>query len=96
MVSRSGFAGWPVLAKRSSRLGINAHMGVLFGPANQILLAALSLGLLCVIFWGYRMRWQHRPTRVDRRGFVGAPPTARGAWWSLPTWAIVVGRPVVS
>ncbi|GAA3769156.1 PepSY domain-containing protein [Plantactinospora mayteni] len=94
VVARSDFADWPLLAKLSS-LGISAHMGTLFGLANQILLAALALGLLCVIFWGYRMWWQRRPTRADRRAFVGAPPVARGAWWNLPTWAIVVGLPAV-
>ncbi|MGI5151620.1 PepSY-associated TM helix domain-containing protein [Plantactinospora sp. CA-294935] len=94
VVSRNDFADWPLLAKLSS-LGIMAHMGVLFGPVNQILLAALAVGLLCVIFWGYRMWWQRRPTRADRRAIVGAPPVARGAWWGLPTWAIVVGLPTV-
>ncbi|MFB6392357.1 PepSY-associated TM helix domain-containing protein [Polymorphospora lycopeni] len=94
VVDRSDFADWPLLAKLSS-LGISAHMGLLFGPVNQILLAALAVGLLCVIFWGYRMWWQRRPTRADRRAVVGAPPVARGAWWQLPTWAIVIGLPAV-
>jgi plastocyanin domain-containing protein len=43
-------------------------------PVNQILLAALALGLLCVIVWGYRMWWQRRPTRADRRALAGTPP----------------------
>ncbi|MBF9130915.1 PepSY domain-containing protein [Plantactinospora sp. S1510] len=94
VVSRNDYADWPVLAKLSS-LGIMAHMGVLFGPVNQILLAALAVGLLCVIFWGYRMWWHRRPTRADRRAIVGASPVARGAWWGLPAWAIVVGLPTV-
>jgi uncharacterized iron-regulated membrane protein len=67
---------------RLSKLGVQAHMGYLFGLANQLLLAALALGLLCVIVWGYRMRWQRRPTRADRRALVGTPP-ARGGWWRL-------------
>ena len=69
-------------------------MGTLFGVVNQILLAALAIGLICVIVWGYRMWWQRRPTRADRRALAGAPP-ARGAWQQLPTWGIVVGVPVV-
>jgi uncharacterized iron-regulated membrane protein len=52
------------------------------------------VGLLCVIVWGYRMWWQRRPTRGDRRAPVGAAP-ARGAWLGLPGWAIVAGVPVV-
>jgi uncharacterized iron-regulated membrane protein len=93
VVARSDFADWPLLAQLS-KLGVQAHMGVLFGVANQILLAALAIGLLCVILWGYRMWWQRRPTRAGRRAAVGAPP-ARGAWLGLPAWAIVAGVPVV-
>ncbi|WBB76145.1 PepSY domain-containing protein [Micromonospora sp. WMMD1128] len=93
VTARSDFADWPVLAKLS-KLGIQAHMGRLFGPVNQILLAALALGLLCVVVWGYRMWWQRRPTRADRRAPLGAPP-ARGAVRGLRWWALLVGVPVV-
>src|SRR5262249_31046389 len=79
LTARSDFADWPLLAKLS-KLGIQAHMGYLFGPANQILLASLALGLLCMIVWGYRMWWQRRPTRT--RAPLGAPP-ARGTWRRL-------------
>ncbi len=93
VTNRSDFADWPLLAQLS-KLGIQAHMGYLFGVVNQILLAALAIGLLCVIFWGYRMWWQRRPTRADRRRLVGAPP-ARSGWMKLPATAIVIGVPVV-
>lgn len=93
VTDRVAFADWPVLAKLS-KLGIMAHMGYLFGWLNQVLLAALAVGLLCVIVWGYRMWWQRRPTRAGRSRPVGAPP-ARHAWQRLPSWAIVVGVPVV-
>jgi uncharacterized iron-regulated membrane protein len=93
VVDRIDFADWPLLSKLT-RWGINAHMGTLFGLVNQLLLAALALGLICVIVWGYRMWWQRRPTRAERRAPVGAPP-ARHAWQQLPTWGIVVGVPVV-
>lgn len=92
VTDRVNYADWPVTAKLT-KLGVAAHMGFLFGLANQILLAALAIGLLCVIVWGYRMWWQRRPTRADRARPVGAPP-ARGAWQQLPTWAIVVGVPL--
>jgi uncharacterized iron-regulated membrane protein len=81
VVDRVNFADWPLLAKLT-RWGINAHMGTLFGLPNQLLLAALALGLLCVIVWGYRMWWQRRPTRADRRAPVGTPPD-RGTWRQL-------------
>ncbi len=93
VTDRIDFADWPLMAKLT-QWGIYAHMGQLFGLVNQLLLAALAIGLITVIVWGYRMWWQRRPTRADRRALVGAPP-ARGAWQQLPTWAIVVGVPVV-
>ncbi|MEU7842735.1 PepSY domain-containing protein [Micromonospora sp. NPDC049114] len=94
ITARSDFADWPLLAQLSA-LGIQAHMGILFGPINQILLAALALGLLCVIVWGYRMWWQRRPTRADRRAFAGTPP-ARGGVRGLPLWVLLVGVPVIA
>jgi uncharacterized iron-regulated membrane protein len=93
VVARSDFADWPVLAQLT-KLGVQAHMGILFGLVNQILLALLAIGLLCVILWGYRMWWQRRPTRTDRPALAGTPP-ARGAWLGLPAWAVVAGVPVV-
>jgi len=93
VVARSDFADWPVLAQLS-KLGVQAHMGRLFGVVNQVLLAALAIGLSCVIVWGYRMWWQRRPVRTGRRAVAGAPPP-RGAWLGLPAWAVVVGVPVV-
>ncbi|GAA3239596.1 PepSY-associated TM helix domain-containing protein [Dactylosporangium siamense] len=94
VVDRSDFADWPVLAQLT-KLGIQAHMGRLFGPVNQLLLAALAIGLLCVIGWGYRMWWQRRPTRADRRAAAGPPP-ARGAWRRLRLPLLVAGIVVVA
>ncbi|WP_405434494.1 PepSY-associated TM helix domain-containing protein [Micromonospora sp. NBC_00617] len=94
ITARSKFADWPLLAQLSG-LGIQAHMGLLFGLVNQILLAALALGLLCVIVWGYRMWWQRRPTRTDRPAIVGTPP-ARGGVRGLPLWALLIGVPVIA
>ncbi|MEU9146839.1 PepSY domain-containing protein [Streptomyces sp. NPDC048349] len=75
------FADYPVLAQMT-RFGIDLHMGLTFGLANQIALAALAVGLMFLVFWGYRMWWLRRPTK-DRRLSVGrAQP--RGAWRKLP------------
>lgn len=71
---------WPVLAKLT-RIGILAHMGSLFGLVGQLALAAMAVGLLCLLFWGYRMWWQRLPTR---EGLRLAPPTRRGALRDLP------------
>ncbi|KUL22385.1 PepSY-associated TM helix domain-containing protein [Actinoplanes awajinensis] len=93
VVDRVDFADWPLTAKLT-KWGVAAHMGELFGPVNQILLAALAIGLITVIIWGYRMWWQRRPTRVGRQALVGAPP-ARGNWVNLPLPVIAVGLPIV-
>ena len=91
VVARSDFADWPLPAKLT-RYGIDAHMGRLFGVVNQVLLALLAAGLICVIVWGYRMWWQRRPTR---RSGLGAAPVGRGAWQQLPAWGIAAGVPIV-
>ncbi|AEV84778.1 membrane protein [Actinoplanes sp. SE50] len=93
IVQRIDFADWPLLAKLT-QWGIYAHMGQLFGLPNQLLLAALALGLICVIIWGYRMWWQRRPTRAARRAPVGTAP-AGGNWTGLPAWTIVIGLPLL-
>ncbi|WP_460491598.1 PepSY-associated TM helix domain-containing protein [Dactylosporangium cerinum] len=86
---RVNYADWPFLAKLSA-LGIQAHMGYLFGLANQLLLAALAIGLLCVIFWGYRMWWQRRHHQRTAPRPVGAP-LARGAWRKLRVPLLIIG-----
>jgi uncharacterized iron-regulated membrane protein len=86
---------FPVLSKLT-RIGILAHMGDLFGLFSQLALAATALGLLCMIFWGYRMWWQRRPTRADARRLTA--PVRRGTLRALPqptTFAIVLIAVVV-
>jgi uncharacterized iron-regulated membrane protein len=82
----SRFADWPIGAKLTE-WGVNAHMGLLFGLANQLVLAALAIALLVLIVLGYRMWWQRRPKRGPRLR-VGRP-TPRGAWRHLPWPALV-------
>ncbi|MGH4023889.1 MAG: PepSY-associated TM helix domain-containing protein [Pseudonocardiaceae bacterium] len=71
IVDRIDFADWPLAAKLT-RWGIDTHMGLLFGVVNQVLLAALALGIICLVCWGYRMWWLRRPTR----GWAGPPGSA--------------------
>ncbi|MDK0524366.1 PepSY domain-containing protein [Streptomyces sp. ML-6] len=75
------FDDFPVLAKLT-RWGVDAHMGLLFGPANQIVLALIAVALIGMLFWGYRMWWLRRPTRAGGTRF-GRPPV-RGAWRRVP------------
>lgn len=85
------FADMPFMAKMT-RWVIDAHMGLLFGVANQLALAAVALGLMAGIVLGYRSWWQRRPTRGDAR--LGRPP-GRGAW-RRTTWPVRVGIVVVT
>ncbi|MEV0599411.1 PepSY domain-containing protein [Streptomyces sp. NPDC050315] len=81
VTDRLDFADHPLLAKLT-RWGIDVHMGVLFGLANQVALAALMAALILVIVWGYRMWWQRRPRRDS--GFSAGRAYPRGAWRQLP------------
>ncbi|NYV77190.1 PepSY domain-containing protein [Streptomyces sp. UH6] len=94
VTDRTRWADHPLAAKLS-KLGVQGHMGVLFGIVNQIALAAIAVGLMCVMFWGYRMWWQRRPTRGGGRPVLGRPP-ARGAWRKLPLPVLLAGLPVVA
>jgi uncharacterized iron-regulated membrane protein len=89
VTDRVPFADQPLLAQLST-LGVQAHMGILFGPVNQIVLTLTAIGLLGMILWGYRMWWQRRPTRADRRRPLGDPP-ARGTWRHLPPGLLITG-----
>ncbi|AUH69653.1 MULTISPECIES: PepSY-associated TM helix domain-containing protein [Gordonia] len=87
VVDVNDFSDWPLAAKLSA-WGIQLHMGLLFGLANQLLLFAVMIALIVAIVLGYRSWWQRR-SRTRR---IGAPP-ARSALRELPlplTLAIAV------
>ena len=85
ITDRVNFADWPFLAKLTD-WAIGAHMGILFGVANQIVLALTAIGLISIVIRGYRMWWQRRPTRGTAWA-VGRPPL-RGTLRSLSPGAI--------
>jgi len=60
VVDKVEFARFGLLAKLT-RWGVDAHMGVLFGLLNQLLLATFGLGLCVMIVLGYRLWWLRRP-----------------------------------
>lgn len=79
VTSRADFVTFPIIAKLI-RWGIDAHMGVLFGVANQIVMAAFGIGLMTSIAYGYRMWWLRRPaaggsprTLVKAFSYLSAP-----------------------
>lgn len=61
VVDHVKFADYPLVAKLT-RWGIDAHMGVLFGLANQLILVAVGIGLVAMTVIGYLMWWRRRPT----------------------------------
>jgi uncharacterized iron-regulated membrane protein len=86
VVDELRFADFPFVAKLA-RWGIDAHMGVLFGWPNQLLLLALGLGLVAMVVLGYRMWWLRRPTRAT--GFAMGRPIPRGQWRRAPRGVLV-------
>ncbi|WP_136253997.1 PepSY-associated TM helix domain-containing protein [Onishia niordana] len=59
VLERVRFEDYPLPAKLT-RWGIDAHMGVLFGLPNQLLLAGLGIGIIVMVSWGYMMWWRRR------------------------------------
>ncbi|WP_373865314.1 PepSY-associated TM helix domain-containing protein [Nocardia shimofusensis] len=97
ITDRLDYADWPLMAKLTN-WGIQFHMGLMFGLANQLLLLAAMIGLIVVIVLGYRMWWQRRPTRDAARFAFGRAPRrgvlrASSPWLVLPLLAaaVVVG-----
>ncbi len=93
--ARADWADRPTLSQLSS-LGVLAHMGILFGWVNQVALAALATGAICMIVWGFRMWWLRRPTRSTGlgRGLVAPAAGKRpsvGAVVALGALAILAG-----
>ena len=79
------------LAAKLSRWGIDAHMGVLFGLANQLVLVLIALSLATSVVGGYLMWWKRRPTKGSA-WTAGRPPArsfVRNAPWPL-TLAVAI------
>lgn len=66
------------LPAKLTRWTIAAHMGLLFGLPNQLLLLAVAVGLAAMVVWGYVMWWKRRPTRGSNWAF--GRPAPRGAF----------------
>jgi len=79
------YADWPLMAELAN-WGIQLHMGMMFGLANQLLLLATMIALITVVVRGYLLWWRRRPTRTTRF-VVGAPPR-RGTLLRLPSAAL--------
>ena len=60
VVDRTHFSDFPLMAKLT-RWGVDFHMGILFGLANQLLLIVFGIALCVMIVVGYRLWWIRRP-----------------------------------
>ena len=67
-------------------LGHGAHMGILFGVSNQIVLALTAIGLISIVIRGYQMWWQRRPTRGT--AWTAGRPPLRGTLRNLSPGAV--------
>ncbi len=81
VLDRTRFEDFPLMAKLT-RWGVDFHMGILFGLANQLLLLAFGLALCVLIIWGYRMWWMRRPAQSA----VSPVQTLCQSWLALSVW----------
>jgi uncharacterized iron-regulated membrane protein len=77
VTSRADFEDFGLAAKLT-RWAIAAHMGLLFGLPNQLVLLAVAAGLAAMVVWGYVMWWKRRPTRGS--ALAMGRPAPRGAF----------------
>jgi uncharacterized iron-regulated membrane protein len=100
ITSRADFASFPLVAKLI-RWGVDAHMGILFGVLNQILMAAFGIALTIMIVLGYAMWWRRRPAAGTglaplSEAFMRLPPAQRATvgvlaillGWNLPLMGV--------
>jgi uncharacterized iron-regulated membrane protein len=60
VTERLNFTDWPVMAKLADWI-VGAHMGILFGVLNQVVLVAAAVAMIVGVLLGYRMWWRRRP-----------------------------------
>ncbi|MFP3462042.1 PepSY-associated TM helix domain-containing protein [Arthrobacter globiformis] len=77
VTSRADFKDFGLPAKLT-RWAIAAHMGLLFGLPNQLVLLTVAAGLAAMVVWGYVMWWKRRPTRGS--AWAVGRPAPRGAF----------------
>lgn len=74
VTERVGWGDYSLGAK-VTKLAVEFHTGVLFGLANQIIMALLAVGLIVLILLGYRMWWVKNPYKS--KWAAVPPPTGR-------------------
>lgn len=79
VVDHTRFADFPLMVKLT-RWGVDFHMGLLFGLANQVLLIVFGLALCAMIIAGYRLWWIRRPAPARHNPLQ----TLTQSWYVLP------------
>ncbi|ETF03768.1 membrane protein [Advenella kashmirensis W13003] len=85
VVDRTRFEAFPLAAKLT-RWGVDAHMGILFGLPNQLILIAFGVGLCFMIGLGYRMWWIRKPVASAE----SPVRTLVAAWLALAFWGRII------
>lgn len=75
------FDSFPLIAKLT-RWGVDAHMGVLFGLPNQLILIFFGSGVCIMTALGYRMWWLRRPACAAKSPIT----TLYQSWAYLPSY----------
>ncbi|RWR34036.1 PepSY domain-containing protein [Sinirhodobacter populi] len=93
ITDRADFATFTLIPKLI-RWGIDAHIGILFGLPNQILMALVAAALMVTIGYGYAMWWRRRPAvtqplsavwlRLSVPGRIVSLTLAAAFGWALP------------
>lgn len=83
VTDRVRFSEWSLPAKLA-QWAVAAHMGLLFGLPNQLVLLALAAAIVVLVVSGYAMWWRRRPTRSAAAQLGPLPP--RGALRAAPAW----------
>ena len=78
ILDRTRFEDFPLMAKLT-RWGVDFHMGILFGLANQLLLIVFGIALCVMIVAGYRLWWIRRPAHAK----FNPANTLIQAWFGL-------------
>ncbi|WBU65655.1 PepSY-associated TM helix domain-containing protein [Paracoccus aerodenitrificans] len=100
ITSRADFAEFTLIPKLI-RWGIDAHMGVLFGVVNQLLMAVVAGATMILIVYGYRIWWTKRPAAGAQplsEAFNAMSAGARLVWlmlaillgWAMPVFGISI------
>ncbi|MBD8792693.1 PepSY domain-containing protein [Pseudomonas syringae] len=80
------------LPAKLTRWGVDAHMGVLFGLVNQLILVITGLGLAVMVVLGYLMWWRRRPVASPQTTVVAAWRQLSMGWrYSVVIIAVLIG-----